>query len=95
MFSGSGTYHSAEENSFDCLIVDEAHRLNAKSGMFNHLGENQIKEIIRASKFSVFFIDEDQKVTLKDIGDKEEIRRWAKKLKANVSGTQTRVTISL
>ena len=67
------------------MIVDEAHRLNEKSGMFNHLGENQIKEIISASKFSVFFIDEDQKVTLKDIGDKEEIRRWAKQLKANVT----------
>lgn len=85
MFSGSGAYHTVKANSFDCLIVDEAHRLNEKSGMFNHLGENQIMEIIRASKFSVFFIDEDQKVTLKDIGDKEEIRRWAKKLNANVT----------
>lgn len=85
MFSGSGSYHSKEANGFDCLIVDEAHRLNAKSGMFSHQGENQIKEIISASKFSIFFIDEDQKVTLKDIGDKEEIRRWAKKLKATVT----------
>ncbi len=85
MFNGSGSYHSIAANSFDCLIVDEAHRLNAKSGMFSNLGENQIKEIITASKFSVFFIDEDQKVTLKDIGDKEEIRRWANKLKANVA----------
>ncbi len=78
MFSGSGSYHSVDANAYDCLIVDEAHRLNAKSGMFSNLGENQILEIIRASKFSLFFIDEDQKVTLKDIGDKEEIRRWAK-----------------
>lgn len=85
MFCGSGSYHSVDANSFDCLIVDEAHRLNAKSGMFSHLGENQIKEIISASKFSVFFIDEDQKVTLKDIGDKEEIRHWAKQLKATVT----------
>lgn len=84
MFSGSGSYHSIEANSFDCLIVDEAHRLNAKSGMFSHQGENQIKEIIIASKLSIFFIDEDQKVTLKDIGDKDEIRRWAIKQKANV-----------
>ncbi len=53
--------------------------------MFNHLGENQIKEIISASKCSLFFIDEDQKVTLKDIGDKEEIRRWAVKQRANVT----------
>lgn len=85
MFNGSGSYHSITANSFDCLIVDEAHRLNAKSGMYSHLGENQIKEIISASKFSVFFIDEDQKVTLKDIGDKETIRSWAKKLKAKVA----------
>jgi uncharacterized protein len=85
MFSGSGSYHSKKRNSFDCLIVDEAHRLNQKSGMFNHLGENQIKEIINACKLSVFFIDEDQKVTLKDIGDKEEIYQWSKEVDATVT----------
>ncbi|MBJ6727182.1 DNA/RNA helicase domain-containing protein [Geomesophilobacter sediminis] len=84
MFSGSGSYHAVPANTFGCLIVDEAHRLNEKSGMFSHLGENQIKEIINASKLSVFFIDEDQKVTLKDIGDKESIRAWAKKAGAGV-----------
>lgn len=85
MFSGSGAFHAEPPGSFDCLIVDEAHRLNEKSGMFSHIGDNQIKEIIRASKFSIFFIDEDQKVTLKDIGDKEEIRRWAATQKAEVT----------
>ncbi len=85
MFSGSGSFHNLEENLYDALIVDEAQRLNAKSGIFSHLGENQVKEIIKSSKFSVFFIDEDQKVTLKDIGDKEEIRRYAKELGATVS----------
>lgn len=85
LFSSSGSYHSVEKNVFDCLIVDEAHRLNEKSGMFNHLGENQIKEIIRASKCSVFFIDEDQTVTLKDIGEKSEIRRWAEEQNAEVT----------
>jgi len=84
LFSGSGSYHAVSPNTFDCLIVDEAHRLNEKSGMFSHLGENQIKEIISASKLSIFFIDEDQKVTLKDIGDKESIRTWAKKIGAEV-----------
>jgi hypothetical protein len=84
MFSGSGSFYNAQPNSYDCLIIDEAHRLNEKSGMFNY-GENQIKEIIKASKLSVFFIDEDQKVTLKDIGDKEEIHSWAAELKAEVT----------
>ncbi len=78
LFSGSGSFHSSDKNIFDALIIDEAHRLNAKSGMFSHLGENQIKEIIEASKFNIFFVDEDQKVTLKDIGDVEEIKKHTK-----------------
>lgn len=85
MFRSSETFHKAEANEYDCLIVDEAHRLKEKSGMFNHLGENQVKELIHAAKLSVFFVDEDQKVTLKDIGDKDEIRRWAKKHTAKVT----------
>lgn len=85
MFSGSGSFHKLDSNLYDVLIVDEAHRLNAKSGMFSHLGENQVKEIIKSSKFSVFFTDEDQKVTLKDIGDKEEIRKYARNLGASVT----------
>jgi DUF2075 family protein len=84
LFTGSGSFIDTEQNSFDALIVDEAHRLNAKSGMFSHLGENQIKEIIKTAKFSVFFIDEDQKVTMKDIGSKDEIIKWANYYKANI-----------
>lgn len=84
LFKGSGVYTDSEKNSFDALIVDEAHRLNEKSGMFQNLGENQIKEIINAAKFSVFFIDEDQRVTFRDIGETEAIRDWAAKLGANI-----------
>ena len=80
LFTGSGSFTKSEKNIFDALIVDEAHRLNEKSGMFKNYGENQIKEIINATKFSVFFIDEDQRVTFADIGRKEEIEKWAAKL---------------
>ena len=68
------------EKTFRPMLTyaDEAHRLNTKSGMFHTLGENQIKEIIRAAKCSVFFIDESQRVTLQDIGSVDEIRKWAK-----------------
>jgi DUF2075 family protein len=78
LFKGSGSFTDTEKNVFDALIVDEAHRLNEKSGLFGNLGENQVKELIRASKLSVFFIDEDQRVVLKDIGTEGEIRKWAK-----------------
>ena len=78
LFKGSGSYIDVPNNYFDCLIADEAHRLNAKSGMFQNLGENQIKEIIHASKVSVFFIDENQVVTTADIGSIELIKHYAK-----------------
>ncbi|HEY5235695.1 MAG TPA: DUF2075 domain-containing protein [Rhabdochlamydiaceae bacterium] len=82
LFSGSGSFTETQPNLFDALIVDEAHRLNAKSGMYQNKGENQIKEIIQSAKFSIFFLDEDQKVTLKDIGESEEIKMWAFQLGA-------------
>ncbi len=84
LFTGSGSFVNAEENVFDTLIVDEAHRLNERSGLYANLGENQIKELINAAKCTVFFIDEDQKVTFKDIGEKEEIIKWAKMQGADI-----------
>lgn len=77
LFKGSGCFYDCEPNSFDVLIVDEAHRLNKKSGLFSNLGENQIKEIINSSMFSIFFIDENQRVTLKDNGSIAEIKKYA------------------
>ena len=84
LFQSSGSFIDEERNKLDCLVVDEAHRLNAKSGMFQNKGENQIKEIVNAAKFSIFFIDENQKVTLKDIGSEDLIRRFAKEQGAGI-----------
>lgn len=84
LFQGSGNFVDEESNKLDVLVVDEAHRLNAKSGMFQNKGVNQIKEIINASKFSIFFIDENQKVTLKDIGSEDMIKMYANKLGAGI-----------
>ncbi len=85
LFVGSGGFHQTEKNTFDTLVIDEAHRLNEKSGLFSNLGENQVKEIIQSALFTVFFLDDHQRVTFKDIGSKAEITRWAKKLGARVS----------
>lgn len=84
LFKGSGSYINSANSVFDALIVDEAHRLNEKSGMFSNLGENQIKEIIEAAKCSIFFVDEDQRVTMKDIGSKQEVEFWAKRAGARI-----------
>jgi DUF2075 family protein len=84
LFRGSGSYYDVKKNTFDCLIVDEAHRLKLKSGFMSNLGENQVKELINASKISVFFIDEDQIVTTKDIGSISEIKKWTIELGSTV-----------
>lgn len=78
LFKGSGSYHGSSADEFDVLIVDEAHRLNERSGMFQHLGENQVREIIRSGRLSIFFLDEDQQVTWRDIGSRDQIERWAR-----------------
>lgn len=84
LFKGSGSFTESEKNEFDVLIIDEAHRLNEKSGLFSNLGENQIKEAIHSSKFTIFFIDENQKVTLKDIGSIDLIKKFAEELDAEL-----------
>jgi DUF2075 family protein len=85
LFVGSGAFTATPANTFQGLIVDEAHRLNEKSGLFSNLGENQIKELIDASTFTVFFLDEDQRIHWKDIGNKTQIREWAESLGATVT----------
>lgn len=84
LFKGSGSFTEAISDDFDCLIVDEAHRLNEKSGMFQNLGENQVKEIINAAKTSIFFVDDFQMVTTKDIGSTNEIKKWCRYFDAEV-----------
>jgi DUF2075 family protein len=85
LFKGSGAFVDTEADTFGTLIVDEAHRLNEKSGLYKNLGDNQVKEIIRASRASVFFIDESQRVTLDDIGRVAEIETWARQAGACVT----------
>lgn len=77
MFKGSGCYLEVGNNMIHTIIADEAHRL-VKKEMLVKGDHNQIKEIIHAAKCSVFFIDESQRVTMKDIGSIDEIKKWAK-----------------
>ena len=76
-FSGAET-----ESSYDALIVDEAHRLNAKSGC-RSLGRkpNQGKYRPRHRSFSWM------KHAFTDIGCMEEIRDWAKHFGAEVEAS--------
>lgn len=70
-------------NAYDCLIVDEAHRL-IKKMYGDWSGENQVKECISASLLTIFMLDEDQAVTTKDIGSVQEIVKWCKELGSDI-----------
>jgi len=85
LFAGSGGFHETAPNTFHTLVVDEAHRLNEKSGLYGNLGQNQIMELIRSARCTVFFADDDQVVTLSDIGRVTELEHWAKAMGAEVT----------
>ena len=90
LFSGSGAFVNEDASTYDALLIDEAHRLNEKSGLYRNLGDNQVREVIRASRCAVFFVDDDQRVTIHDIGHTAELR-----LRAQEAGAQvTELTLS-
>lgn len=76
LFGGSGVFFGVPLNAYDVLVVDEAHRLKGK-GAFMYKGDNQIKDIIHASRLNVFFVDDTQKIVPADIGSVSEIRKAA------------------
>ncbi len=79
----------ADENSLDVLLVDEAHRIQQNA---NHQYTKahqrttlpQIDTIIRASKITVFFIDDKQAIRGVEIGSASLIRDAAKRWNAVV-----------
>jgi hypothetical protein len=85
LFSGSGAFVDEAADSHDTLIVDEAHRLNARSGLYRNLGDNQVRELIHAARCTVFFVDDDQVVTVHDIGHSAELRRHAEAAGAEIT----------
>lgn len=83
IFKGSGSFIKSETNDFDALIVDESHRLTEKTGFYKK-GDNQIREIINAGKFCVFFIDKYQRISIDDYGSISEIERIALEFNAEI-----------
>ncbi len=85
LFCGSGAFVGDDPDTYDVLVVDEAHRLNEKSGLYRNLGDHQVRELIRAARCAVFFVDDDQRVTVLDIGHSEELRRLAREADAEIT----------
>lgn len=85
LFKGSAAYVETPNNYYDVLVCDEAHRLKNQGHMKPKIeGENQATQIIRSSRLSVFFIDDEQVISNKDIGRFELLKEEAEKQNANV-----------
>ncbi len=69
-------------NGIDVGIYDEAHRMQKKPYMY--AGDDMLRDAIKASKVSVFFVDEDQRITTKDIYDVDTIIEYSKQENAIV-----------
>jgi uncharacterized protein len=83
LFKGSSRFVDTKLDTFDALVVDEAHRLKQR-GAFMYSGYNQVEDIIKAGKTAIFFIDDDQVIRPEDIGSIKEIRRIANKFHAEI-----------
>ena len=70
-------FTEGKSNAVRCATSWTKRMAERKIRAYQNLGDNQIKELISAADCSIFFIDENQQVTLKDIGRKSEIERSA------------------
>lgn len=73
---------SIPENGIDIGIYDEAHRMQKKP--YRYKGDDMLKDAIRAARVSVFFVDEDQRITTKDCYSVDTIKEYAEELGAIV-----------
>jgi uncharacterized protein len=76
LIRSSAGFVDAGENVFDVIITDESHRL--KNGTaYQYRGDNQVEDIVKAARVSIFFVDDSQMIRPEDIGSCAEIRRAA------------------
>lgn len=80
LIRSSWSFHDVtyeKDKRIDVLIVDEAHRL--KDQAYQYQGESMVEDMVRASRISIFFIDETQRVSWYDSGSIARIAEAAKK----------------
>jgi uncharacterized protein len=75
-------YRTAAPGEIDVLICDEAHRIRETSNdrftpKAKQTTEPQIRELLRAARVAVFFIDDKQGVRPNEIGSSEYIKSYA------------------
>jgi DUF2075 family protein len=92
----TSNYGRAEYNEVDVLISDESHRIRALTKTRFMRREDwptrpQIRELLDASKVSVFFVDDQQAVRHDEIGSSAYIREQAKLADAEIHDLELEV----
>lgn len=64
-------------NGLDVGIYDEAHRMQKKP--YRYMGNDMLEDAIKAAKVAVFFVDDDQRITVNDKYDVDSIMTYAKR----------------
>lgn len=78
LFKYPSIFKDSGENDYDCVLIDEAHRIfDYKNGVGIKGGIHIFDRIMNASRVSVFFIDEDQAVTVDDFVTIDRIKETA------------------
>ena len=67
-------------NGIDVGIFDEAHRMQKMPYMYK--GNDMLEDAIKASRVSIFFVDEDQRITVNDCYNIDYIKEYAERLGA-------------
>lgn len=88
-FKYFNSFTTADPNSVDIMICDEAHRIwDTSNNRFTKKDKRSnlklVEEILKASKVSVFFIDDLQVVRPKEIGSASYIRKYAEKFNCKI-----------
>lgn len=80
LFKGPGVLKNSGTNEYDCILVDEAHRLMSwKFGFGIKRDVNFLEKVIKSSLVNVFFIDPDQRISSADYVTEELIKDFAYK----------------
>lgn len=85
LFKYPSVFVNRPKNDIPCIMVDEAHRLfKYKYGIGIKKDVNLIKEIINAARVAVFFIDDNQAVTIDDYATIDYLKTIARECHSQV-----------
>jgi uncharacterized protein len=92
-FDWTHSYSQSQPNSVDLIVVDEAHRIRAKTTLrylpkSKQSGLPQVQEIMRAARVSAYFVDDLQGIRPNEVGSSTYIRQNAELLSIPVTEIQ-------